>query len=158
MLTNYMVYAMTRKDYTNYMNGSWDYHIIKLSVLAEDPYEATLVAEHEHPDLAITNYVKSMKKVLEERKEEEEKAIAYAEQQKEEERIKAVRLAKKAQNMGMTVEDYTEYKKAHNNWNRHMRELKKAKATIEEMEKKIKYEERKLAEYEEKVKKYENRA
>lgn len=61
MLAKYMVYAMTHKDFNNWLKDNWDYHIIKLFVLAEDPYEATTVAEHEHPDLVIQNYVKTVK-------------------------------------------------------------------------------------------------
>lgn len=158
MLTNYMIHAMTKEDFNNYMSGSWNYRIIKLSVLAENEIEALAVAELEHPDLIIQSYVKTMKEVLEEKAEAEKAAIVNEERKKENERIKAIQLAAKAQAIGLAVEEYNEYKKARANKNRHANELKKAKAMIQEMERKIKYEEKKIAEYEEKMKKYENRA
>ena len=61
MLTKYMVHAMTREDFDKWLKDDYDYHIIKLFVLAENPYEATTVAEHEHPDLVIRSYVKTVK-------------------------------------------------------------------------------------------------
>lgn len=53
----------------------------------------------------------------------------------------------KAEEMGLTVEAYREYKKALANKKRHETEIRKALRTIEEMQKRIKYEEKKVTYY-----------
>ena len=69
--------------------------------------------------------------------------------EKEKEIKKANKKAEKAEAMGLTVEEYEEYKKAERNYKRHLCEIRKAKEEIARLEETIKYHERKATEWQE---------
>lgn len=67
---------------------------------------------------------------------------------------KANKKLEKANELGLTLEQYEEYVKAERNYKRHLCEIRKAQEQIEYLEKQIKYHNRKAIEWKEKKEKY----
>jgi chromosome segregation ATPase len=140
---------MTKEEYDKYMMGALFVNIDERIVTAETKEEAIAVAETNYPNMVINkNYVLTLEEYEAERKAEEtERAERRA---KEEERnrkakeTKARNEAKRAEEMGKTLEEYKAYKKAESNMKRYARE-------VERLEKELAYNKAKMEEWKAKM-------
>lgn len=127
-MKNYRIEMMTKEQYHDYMMGALFVGIRERVVTAETKEEAIAVAETNYPNMVINkNYVLTLEEYeAEKRAEEAERAERRA---KEEERnrkakeTKARNEAKRAEEMGKTLEEYKAYKKAENNMKRYAKEV-----------------------------------
>lgn len=127
-MKNYRIEMMDNEQYHDFMMGALFVGIRERIVPAETKEEAIAVAETNYPDMVINkNYVLTLEEYeAEKRAEEAERAERRA---KEEERnrkakeTKARNEAKRAEEMGKTLEEYKAYKKAENNMKRYAKEV-----------------------------------
>lgn len=143
MKKNYNVQRMTIADYNRYMCGSNTYRMETIQVEANTPKEAVQIASK--PGYVVNeNYVKTTEEIEAERAarnaEYEQKEQAAAEQ-------KAQTEAKNAANMGMTIEEYKEYKRCKRNAKAHENEIRKALEEIARLQAEIEYHTNKAAEW-----------
>ena len=152
-MTRYKVQGMTSEAYNLMMTGCHGWIPREFWVEANSKEEAYKIAVAQHPDLVINDYVESEEEI----NEHIAKVQAMREEAQRKEKEKAERKAKreeeKAKEMGLTIEEYHEYKRLERNKKRHEAEMNKHYAAIRNAEKGIKYEEKKIKEYEEKMKK-----
>lgn len=125
-MKTYEVQRMTEADYSNYLGGGYNFSVEKLHIEAETAEEAGKKAEA-NGYVVNYGYIKSVEELEAMDKAFEEKLKAEA-QKKAERKAKAkAREAKKAQDAGMTVEEYKAEKKRLNlikNLNKEIEELK----------------------------------
>lgn len=146
IMTTYTLEALTINNYHEMMSGNpmLAFPLI-ITLEANSKEEAITIAKAQYKGYVINEkYVLSAEEIA----EREVQKIAREEQYRLEEEAKAIRRANnelaKAEAMGMTLEEYKEYKKEIANRKRYETEIKKAKAEIEALQKKIAYYEKKL--------------
>lgn len=146
-MKTYRIEVMTNRDYAEMMNGGYNYEVREILVKAETKEEAIRIVEKKDADKWINrNYVKTLEEIEEEKIKREERIKAEKEK---EERAKAKRKAneiKKAEELGITVEELRERKKKEALKKRTETEIKKLRAEIERLEKEVAEKERKLRE------------
>lgn len=154
----YKVQAMTSDSYHLMMTGGYGYSVHNFWIEANSKEEAYEIATAQYPDLVINDYTESEEEIN--KHKARMRAIAEENEKKEKEKAerKLARENEKAEAMGLTYEEYQEYKKAEKNKKRHESELRSKYATIERMKREIAYEEKKIKEWEEKMKKIAKRA
>lgn len=141
MERTYVVYAMTNKEYAEYMSGC---NVIgsNLYIKAENAEAAVAIAENN--DWNVIGDVKTIEEKEAERvKREEERKERERKEEEKKAKAKAKREANekaKAEAAGMTVEEYREAKRIERNIKKHEKE-------IERLKKEIEYHERRIAEY-----------
>lgn len=154
-MTLYIVERMTQVEYNKMMGGAMFYHVEEDIIAAETKEEALAKAKVKYPEYHINPYVIT----LDERKAKEEAdAKAVADRKAKEENAKARKIANdkaKAEALGLTEEEYKEYKKAKTGAKRCETEIETALAEIEELKRRIEYYTEKKAKYEAEVKKVE---
>ena len=152
-MTRYKVQGMTSEAYNLMMTGCHGWTPREFWIEANSKEEAYKIAVEQYPDLVINDYVESEEEI----NEHSAKVQAMREEAQRKEKEKAERKAKreeeKAKEMGLTLEEYKEYKRLERNKKRHESDLKSCYAIIEKKKQEIKYEEKKIKEYEEKMKK-----
>lgn len=136
-MKNYRIEMMTKAHYYEYMMGALLVSIDEKIVTAETKEEAIKVAETNYPNMIINkNYVLTLEEYEAEQKAEEaeraERRAKEAERIRKAKETKAHNEAKKAEEMGKTLEEYKAYKKAESNMKRYARE-------VERLEKELAY-------------------
>lgn len=145
-MTTYTLEALTLNNYHRMMSGSTMVAFpMVITIEANSKEEAIAIAKTQYEEYVINeNYVLSAEEIA----ERKAKKLARAEQYRLEEEAKAIRKANnelaKAEAMGMTIEEYKEYKKEIATRKRYESEIRKAKAEIEALQKRIAYYEKKL--------------
>ena len=152
-MTRYKVQGMTSEAYNLMMTGCHGWIPREFWVEANSKEEAYKIAVEQHPDLVINDYVESEEEINEHRAKVQAMREGAQRKEKEKAERKAKREEEKAKEMGLTIEEYNEYKRLERNKKRHEAEMNKHYAAIRNAEKGIKYEEKKIKEYEEKMKK-----
>lgn len=138
-MKTYEVQRMTEADYSNYLDGGYNFYVEKLHIEAETAEEAGKKAE---ADGYVVNYgyIKSIEELDAMKKAFEEELKAEA-QKKAERKAKAkAREEWKAREAGMTVEEYRAEKKRVKlikNLNKEIEELKAELARKEALLKKL---------------------
>lgn len=156
-MMRFKLQGMTYEDYGNYMLGSNSYSIKEIWVKAENKEDAYKIATKQYPHLQINTYIESEEEI---QKEEEKRKLAREEQERKEKEKEEKKLAKeqaKAQEMGLTLEDYNEYKRLERNMKRHASQMRRCYEEIEFLKEDIKEEEKIIKYYEEKMKKFQVR-
>jgi succinate dehydrogenase/fumarate reductase flavoprotein subunit len=146
MTKTYVVEMMTNANYERYMRDDFSFgNVEKVEIVADTKEEAIAKAEAQYKGYIINkNYVKTVEE-LAEIKSQQELKVAEAKRKEEEIKLrKANAELEKANEMGLTLEQYKEYKKEQANKKRYATEIRKAKAEIEELQKRIAYYENKL--------------
>jgi chromosome segregation ATPase len=148
-MKNYRIEMMTKEEYDKYMMGALFVNIDERIVTAETKEEAIAVAETNYPNMVINkNYVLTLEEYEAERKAEEtERAERRAEEEERNRKAnetKARNEAKRAEEMGKTLEEYKAYKKAESNMKRYARE-------VERLEKELAYNKAKMEEWKAKM-------
>lgn len=154
-MTLYIVERMTQVEYNKMMSGAMFYHVEEDIIAAETKEEALTKAKVKYPGYHINPYIIT---VDERKAKEEADAKAVADRIAKEENAKARKAANdkaKAEALGLTEEEYKEYKKAKTGAKRCETAIENALAEIEELQKKIEYLTEKKAKYEAEVKKVE---
>ena len=154
-MTLYIVERMTQVEYNKMMGGAMFYNVEEDIIAAETKEEALAKAKVKYPGYHINPYIIT---VDERKAKEEADAKAVADRIAKEENAKARKAANdkaKAEAMGLTEEEYKEYKKAKTGAKRCETAIENALAEIEELQKKIEYLTEKKAKYEAEVKKVE---
>ena len=154
-MTLYIVERMTQVEYNKMMSGAMFYHVEEDIIAAETKEEALAKAKVKYPGYHINPYIIT---VDERKAKEEADAKAVADRIAKEENAKARKIANdkaKAEALGLTEEEYKEYKKAKTGARRCETEIETALAEIEELKKRIAYYTEKKAKYEAEVKKVE---
>ena len=154
-MTLYIVERMTQVEYNKMMGGAMFYHVEEDIIAAETKEEALAKTKVKYPEYHINPYVIT---VDERKAKEEADAKAVAERIAKEENAKARKIANdkaKAEALGLTEEEYKEYKKAKTGARRCQTEIETALAEIEELKRRIEYYTEKKAKYEAEVKKVE---
>lgn len=136
-MTTYIIKIMNLDNYNKMMGGSDCYHSETVKISAENADEAIFKAKIQYPDMIIdAHYVKSVEEL--EAKKVKMEAKLEAERKTEAER-KAKRIERekmKAEQAGMTVEEY----RAEQNRQRKIRKTEKEiTELIQELDKKKKY-------------------
>lgn len=127
-MKNYRIEMMTNEDYYEYMTGSLFVTVHKRIVPAETKGEAIAVAKTNYPDMVINKeYVLTLEEYEAEKKAEEaeraERKAKEDERNRKAKETKARNEAKRAEEMGKTLEEYKAYKKAENNMKRYAKEV-----------------------------------
>lgn len=154
-MTLYIVERMTQVEYNKMMGGAMFYGVEEDIIAAETKEEALAKAKVKYPGYHINPYIIT---VDERKAKEEADAKAVADRIAKEENAKARKIANdkaKAEALGLTEEEYKEYKKAKTGARRCETEIETALAEIEELKKRIAYYTEKKAKYEAEVKKVE---
>lgn len=145
-MTTYTLEALTLDGYHAMMSGSTTFICpLIITIEANSKEEAIAIAKVQYEGYVIhEEYVLSTEEIA----EREAKKLAREEQYRLEEEAKAIRKANnelaKAEAMGMTIEEYKEYKKEIAKRKRYESEIRKAKEKIKDLEKLIAYYEKKL--------------
>lgn len=145
-MTTYTLEALTLDGYHAMMSGSTMVAFpMVITIEANSKEEAIAIAKAQYEEYVINeNYVLSAEEIA----EREAQKLAREEQYRLEEEAKAIRKANnelaKAEAMGMTIEEYKEYKKEIAKRKRYESEIRKAKEKIKDLEKLIAYYENKL--------------
>lgn len=131
----FYVQTMTKKDYGNYLCGSNEYTIRELCIEAESKEEAKRKAEND--GLVVNSNIfteeEKLKKIDEEKREELE--TQRREQEKAQKKI--ANEAKKAKEMGLTVEEYREYNRRKRNYKACLSRMNAIQAEIEALKKEL---------------------
>ena len=154
-MTLYIVERMTQVEYNKMMGGAMFYGVEEDIIAAETKEEALAKAKVKYPGYHINPYIIT---VDERKAKEEADAKAVADRIAKEENAKARKIANdkaKAEALGLTEEEYKEYKKAKTGAKRCETEIETALAEIEELKRRIAYYTEKKAKYEAEVKKVE---
>ena len=157
-MMKFKVQGMTSEGYGRMMCGSREYSIREFWVEAETKEKAYEIACKENPELVINTYIESKEEIENYEKALAERRAEAERKEKEKAERKAKREQEKAEEMGLTIEEYNEFKRLERNKKRHEAEMRKHYAAIRNAEKGIKYEEKKIAEYEKMMKKITERA
>lgn len=144
----YNVQRMTIRNYNEYMTGGYNYRVEELIIYAETAEEAAKLAEADGY-VVNTGYVKTVEELeaMEAKREAEYKA-RKAKEEEAKAKAKATKEAneaKKAEELGMTVAEYKEYKKVLAGIKRHEKEVAR-------LEEELAYHKAKVAEYKAKIK------
>ena len=149
--------GMTSEAYGKMMLGYNGYYVSDIWVEAETKEEAYKIACEQNPELVINTYIESEEEI----NNHEKRVAEMIAEEKRKEREKAERKAKreqeKADEMGITIEEYKEYQRLKTNKRRHESAMESHYKAIERAKRGIEYEERKIKEYENKMKKFEKR-
>ncbi len=152
-MMRFKVQGMTHEDYHAMMSGlHLFYHVEEFWIKAETKEEAYNIACNMYPELIINKFVESEEEFEARIKREAE--IREEEKRKEQEKAerKAKREQEKAKTMGLTIEEYNEYKRLERNKKRYEGEIRKHYVEIEDAKKGIEYAKKKITEYENKMK------
>ena len=157
-MMKFKVQGMTSEDYNRMMCGSREYSVRKIWVEAETKEEAYEIACRENPELVFNTYIESEEEIENEEKALAERRAEAERKEKEKAERKAKREQERAEEMGLTIEEYHEFKRLERNKKRHETEMRKLYGAIAKAQRDIKYEEKKIAEYEKMMKKITERA
>lgn len=138
-MKTYEVQRMTEADYSNYLDGGYNFSVEKLHIEAETAEEAGKKAE---ADGYVVNYgyIKSVEELEAMKTAWEEELKAEAQKKAERKARAKAREAEKAHEAGMTVEEYRAEKKRLKlikNLNKEIEELKAELARKEALLKKL---------------------
>lgn len=146
MMNTYVVEMMDYLTLTRYMRGDLAYgEPIKVHVEAETKEQAIAIAQELYKGYDINKgYVKTLKELEEIKKQKESEREQERIKKEQAEIRKANRELEKANALGLTMEQYKEYKKEVAKRKKYELEIRKAKEMIKELEEKIAYYENKL--------------
>lgn len=154
-MTTYRIEMMDKASMHEYYSGGWNFSVTKIWVEAETKEEAKAKAQAENPNMVINDYIVTKEEIEAEEAAKAARAKAEAEKEAAKAVRKAEREAAKAAEMGLTVEEYNEYKKEAAKVRRYEREAANLEKYIEEETKRVKEEiewrKRKAAEIKEKL-------
>lgn len=140
-MATYKIEMMDMNSFNRYMGGYWDYSVKKIDIEAETAEEAVAIAKAQYPEMVINEeWVKTLKELAAIEAEKMAEAKANAEKEAAKKARKAEREAAKAAEMGMTVQEYNEYKKETAKARRYEREAANLEKYIEEEIKRVKEE------------------
>ena len=152
-MKKFQIEIMTNENYNRMMCGSNAYCVEEIWVEANTKEEAYKIACEKYPEYNINTYIVTEEEIEEMKKAWADKQAEEIRKEKEKAEKRANREKEKAEEMGMTIEEYKEYKKAVANKKRYEAEIRKQQEIIEKAKKAIEIQERKIREMEEKIEK-----
>lgn len=153
-MKNFKIEMMNRTNYNKMMGGHNDYCVEEIWIKAETKEQAYKMACEKYPEYHINTFIVTQEEIEEAKKAWNNNRVEEEKKAKEKADRKAKREEEKAEEMGITIEDYKEYKKAIANKRRYETEIEKQKEIIEKAKKAIKAQERKIKEMQEKIEKF----
>jgi hypothetical protein len=156
-MKNFKIEIMDGTNYNKMMCGYNGYCVEEIWVEAETKEQAYKIACEKYPEHHINTYIVSKEEIEEMKKAWNDRQAEEERKAKEKAEKKAKKEEEKAEEMGMTIEEYKEYKKAIANKKRYETEIKKQQEIIEKAKRAIKAQERKIKQMEKEIEKFENR-
>lgn len=130
MKTTYKVQMMNNTNYEAMMRGEYIYSVETVFIEATSKEEAYETVKAQNPTMVVNTFVESVEEIEAQEKARQER-IAKEEAKKAQAKArKQANIERKAQEMGMSVEEYKAWKKVQDKKKRYMKE-------IEEFEKEI---------------------
>ena len=150
----YRVQRMTRGSYDEYMTGGYNYSVENLDIEANSPEEAIEKAKKE--GYVVNDYVESYEEIEAKR---QARIVEWEAEQLKKQKAEAKRIAnekKRAEEAGLTVEEFRAEKKRIQKVKNVKREIENRKKYIEDLKNQIRELEGELAEREEYLAKLED--
>ena len=124
-MKKFQIEIMTNENYNRMMCGSNAYCVEEIWVEANTKEEAYKIACEKYPEYNINTYIVTEEEIEEMKKAWADKQAEEIRKEKEKAEKRANREKEKAEEMGMTIEEYKEYKKAVANKKRYEAEIRK---------------------------------